>query len=122
MVIQVNLGSKDHPEIIFISESLSLTEKEGLMVLVKEYIDVFAWNYKDMPGLDSQIVVHHLNIKPDAKQLSNNNVDFARTLWKLLKPKSINSLHVASYGTNNIQIGLLILFPFLRRWKNTNLY
>jgi len=51
-VIQVNLGSQDHPKPIFISESLSLTEKEELIVLVREYIDVFAWNYKDMPGLD----------------------------------------------------------------------
>ena len=41
-VIQVNLGSQDHPKPIFISEGLSLTEKEELMILIKEYIDVFA--------------------------------------------------------------------------------
>jgi len=27
-------------------------EKEELIILVKECIDVFAWNYKDMPRLD----------------------------------------------------------------------
>ena len=42
-------------------------EKEELIVLVKEYIDVFAWNYEDMPGLDPQVAMHRLNIKPDAK-------------------------------------------------------
>ena len=41
-VIQVNLGSQDHPKPIFISESLSLMEKEDLIVLVREYINVFA--------------------------------------------------------------------------------
>ena len=51
-VIQVNLGSQDHPKPICISESLSLTEREELIVLVREYIDVFVWNYEDMPGLD----------------------------------------------------------------------
>jgi len=51
-VIQVNLGSQDHSKSIFISESLSLAEREELMILIKEYIDVFAWNYEDMPGLD----------------------------------------------------------------------
>ena len=51
-VIQVNLGSQDHPKPIFVSESLSLTEREELIVLVREYIDVFVWNYEDMPGLD----------------------------------------------------------------------
>ena len=57
-VMQVNLGSQDHPKPIFISESLSLTEKEELIILIKEYIDVFAWNYEDMPGLDPQIAMH----------------------------------------------------------------
>ena len=66
-VIQVNLGSQDDPKPIFISESLSLTERDELMVLVREYIDVFAWNYEDIPGLDPQVAMHRLNIKPDAK-------------------------------------------------------
>jgi len=56
-VIQVNLGSQDHPKPIFISESLSLTEREELMILVREYIDVFAWNYEDMPRLDPQVAI-----------------------------------------------------------------
>ena len=50
-VIQVNLGNQDHLKPIFISESLSLTEREELISLVREYIDVFSWNYKDMPDL-----------------------------------------------------------------------
>jgi len=66
-VIQVNLGSRDHPKPIFISESLSPTKKEELIVLVREYIDVFAWNYQDMLRLDPQVAMHRLNIKPDAK-------------------------------------------------------
>ena len=66
-VIQVNLGSQEHPKPISISESLSLTEREELIALVREYIDVFAWNYKDIPGLDPQIAMHHLNIKSDVK-------------------------------------------------------
>ena len=37
MVIQVNLGSQNHPKPIFISESLSLMKKEELIILVKEY-------------------------------------------------------------------------------------
>ena len=44
-----------------------LRKKEELVVLVREYIDIFTWNYEDMPGLDSQVAVYRLNIKPDAK-------------------------------------------------------
>ena len=41
-VIQVDVGSQDHPKTISISESLSLTEREELIALIPEYIDVFA--------------------------------------------------------------------------------
>jgi len=34
---------------------------------MREYIDIFAWNYENMPGLDPQIAMHHLNIKPNVK-------------------------------------------------------
>jgi len=116
-VIQVNLGSQGHPKPIFISESLSLTEKEEFIVLIRKYINVFAWNYEDMPGLDPQVAMHHLYIKHETKPVKQQQRQFLRTLWKLLKLKSINSLHVASYGRNNMQIRLLTLFLFLRRME-----
>ena len=47
------------------TRSSSLTEKQDLISLIKEYIDVFA--YEDMPGLDPQVAMHCLNIKADAK-------------------------------------------------------
>ena len=52
MVTQINLGDEANPHPIFISESLSPSKKEDLISLVREYIDVFTWNYEDMPGLD----------------------------------------------------------------------
>jgi len=62
------MGDQMHPKLISISESLSLTEKRNLISLIQEYINVFAWSYEDMHGLGPQVVaMHHLNIKPDAK-------------------------------------------------------
>jgi len=40
-VTQVNLGDEANPKPIFISESLSSSEKEDLISIVQEYIDVF---------------------------------------------------------------------------------
>ena len=34
---------------------------------MREYIDVFAWNDEDMPGLDPQVAMYRLNINPDTK-------------------------------------------------------
>ena len=39
--------------------------KKGLIELLREYVDVFAWSYEDMPGLDTNIVQHFLPLKPE---------------------------------------------------------
>jgi len=65
-----------HPKLISISESLSPTEKQDHISLTKEYIDIFAWIYEDMPGLDPQVAMHHLNIKLDAKPVTQQQRTF----------------------------------------------
>ena len=57
-VTQINLGDGANPKPIFISESLSPSEKED-----------FAWNYEDMFGLDPQIDMHRHNINPNTKSV-----------------------------------------------------
>ena len=37
------------------------------MTLLKEYMDVFAWTYDEIPGLDLGLVVHALNVDPGVK-------------------------------------------------------
>ena len=87
-VIQVNLGSQDHPKPIFLSESLSLTEREELIVLIREYIDVFAWNYEDMPGLNPQVAMHRLNIKPDAKPVKHQQRWFRPNIMEAIEAEA----------------------------------
>ena len=41
--------------------------RSRLIDLLKSYLDVFAWSYEDMPGLNSSIVQHHLPILPYVK-------------------------------------------------------
>ena len=33
------------------------------MALLKKYVNVFAWTYNEMPGLDLGLVVHSLNVE-----------------------------------------------------------
>ncbi|TYK29707.1 uncharacterized protein E5676_scaffold3607G00170 [Cucumis melo var. makuwa] len=61
---EVNLGTIKEPHPTFISASLSSEEEGKYMSLLTEYKDIFAWSYKEMPGLDPKVVVHHLAIKP----------------------------------------------------------
>lgn len=56
------MRSDQNPEPIFMSKNLDQHELQNLIELIREYIDVFAWNYEDIPGLDSKIAQHRLNI------------------------------------------------------------
>ena len=65
---EVNLGTDPgNPKLVFIKSQLSAQEREQLVELMKKYVDVFAWTYDEMPGLDPKLVVHSLNIDPVTK-------------------------------------------------------
>ena len=68
---EVNLGFDPwEPRPISISSILSKNEKSRLVLLLKEFKDVFAWDYSEMPGLDPGLVVHTLNVDPEAKPVA----------------------------------------------------
>ena len=65
---EVDLGSgSQEPRPISISASLIEKEKLELVLLLKEFKDVFIWDYKEMLGLDSGLITHTLNVDPQAK-------------------------------------------------------
>ena len=55
------------PKPVFISSQLAAQEKQQLVALLKRYVDVFAWTYDKMLGLDLGLVVHSLNVDPGVK-------------------------------------------------------
>ena len=60
----VNLGSEEERKEVKVGALLSSAVKECLIELLKEFSDVFAWSYQDMPGLETNIVEHRLPLKP----------------------------------------------------------
>uniref|UniRef100_A0A7N2L0M9 RNA-directed DNA polymerase n=1 Tax=Quercus lobata TaxID=97700 RepID=A0A7N2L0M9_QUELO len=60
---EINLGTAEEPRPTFISALLTPKEEEGYLKLLVEYKDVFAWTYKEMPGLNPSIALHHLAVK-----------------------------------------------------------
>ena len=59
----VNLGSgSQESRLISISANLTEKEKLELVQLLKEFKDVFAWDYSEMPGLDLRLIAYTLNV------------------------------------------------------------
>lgn len=61
----INLGTEEDVKEIKIGVALEESVKEKLVSMLREFSDVFAWSYKDMPGLDTEIVMHKLPLKED---------------------------------------------------------
>ncbi|XP_039130916.1 LOW QUALITY PROTEIN: uncharacterized protein LOC120267326 [Dioscorea cayenensis subsp. rotundata] len=64
-LIEINLGSDEDRRPTFLSAQLTEEQKESFKALLKEYIDCFAWNYNEMPGLENEVAVHRLAIDPN---------------------------------------------------------
>ena len=63
----VDFGTTDQPRELRIGLDLFIDEKNGLVQLLRSYLDVFAWSYEDMSVLDPSIVQHHLPLLPHVR-------------------------------------------------------
>ena len=64
-VESVYLGTEEDRKEVKIGENLEPSVKQRLIQMIREYVEIFAWSYADMPGLETDIVVHHLPTKED---------------------------------------------------------
>ena len=61
----INLGTEEERREVKIGTTLSPIIRKKLIYLLREYSDVFAWSYQDMPSLDTDIVVHRLPLREE---------------------------------------------------------
>ena len=48
-LVEINIGSEDDPKSIFLSAQLSPEGKKSIRNILVDYIDCFAWSYKEIP-------------------------------------------------------------------------
>jgi hypothetical protein len=56
----INLGTEKDTKELKIGTLITSKEREGLILLFHEYINIFTWTYADMPGLDTTVMVHKI--------------------------------------------------------------
>jgi len=59
----VNIGTREDKKELKIRILITSSEREDLIALLREYVDVFVWSYADMSSLDIDIVVHKIPLK-----------------------------------------------------------
>ena len=64
-VEMINLGTEIDRKEVKIGANLEVKVKKRLIQMLHDYIEIFTWSYEDIPGLDTDIVVHRLLTKED---------------------------------------------------------
>lgn len=68
----INLGIEENKMEVKVDTSLKGEVKKRSIERLHEYANVFAWSYQDMSGLDTDIVVHKLPLKPGCLPVKQN--------------------------------------------------
>ncbi|KAM1837345.1 hypothetical protein ACFX14_019157 [Malus domestica] len=97
--------SKDHPDrMVKIGTTLSLPLRLSLISFLQENAEVFAWSYKDMPGISPNIICHHLSINPKTKPVKQKRISYDVERYeamnaKVEKLKDIGFVREVNYPT-----------------------
>ena len=63
----VELVEGDPTKMTQVGMSLNPQTKKEIINFLKDNLGVFAWSYKDMPGIPANIIHHRLNVDPEKK-------------------------------------------------------
>jgi hypothetical protein len=65
--IQCNIGTKSEPKLVKLSRILTTEQRSEYAGLLREFADVFAWNYADLKTYDTSVIEHKIPLKGEAK-------------------------------------------------------
>jgi hypothetical protein len=99
-------------ENVFVGADCSPEEIQIYMDLFKEFCDVFAWSYEEMPGINPKIVEHEITTYPDAKPVRKKlhpvnprkEAAIKAEVEKLLKAGFIYPIHLTQWVSNPVLI------------------
>lgn len=94
---KVNISQDEIVREVQIGLTLSTQERDDLITLLKAYIDVFAWSYRDMPGIDPEIAQHTIPLVPGAKPVKQ----------KLRRMKPDTALKIKDEVSKQLEAGFL---------------
>ena len=63
----LNMGTNENSKYISISHDLTPDERKNFERILTKRKVVFVWSYEDMPGLDRDIVEHHILMYPKVR-------------------------------------------------------
>ena len=84
------MGTIDNPKNILLASDLTHDEKEKIKETLKKRQKVFAWGYKDMPGIDWEITEYRIPTYPHISPIKQNKRRL-RPEWALLVKEEVEN-------------------------------
>ncbi|PKI78399.1 hypothetical protein CRG98_001220 [Punica granatum] len=101
---EINVGTEEEPRTLKIGTALDPAQRAWMIDFLREYQEVFAWSYADMPGLDPSIVEHFLPLDtekfpPKSQQLRRQRASLLlRIKAEVVKQINAGFLKVCNYS------------------------
>ena len=77
MLEDIPLDENDPEKYTRVGVSMEEKTKQDLIQFLKKSIDVFAWSYEIMSGIDPSVITHCLNVHPSFKAVRQKKIVFA---------------------------------------------
>ena len=113
----VNLGTEEVRKEVKVGATLEVNVKNRMVALLKEYVDIFAWSYQDMPGLDIDIVVHKLPLRADCLPMKQKLRRTRPEMAMKIKEEVQKQLDVGFLAVTNYPPWVGTLCPYRRRME-----
>jgi hypothetical protein len=95
---EVKLGEGNLLKPTYIIANLSQEQKEQICNILREFVDCFAWDYTEMPGLSRDLVEHVLPIKKGFRLFKQPAQNFNPELLDRIKEEVEQLLKVGFLG------------------------
>uniref|UniRef100_A0A2N9FHA9 Retrotransposon gag domain-containing protein n=1 Tax=Fagus sylvatica TaxID=28930 RepID=A0A2N9FHA9_FAGSY len=118
----INLADEgEEPREVKIGTRCTTEQKEALIALLREFHEIFAWSYQDMPGLDTDIVVHKIPLKPECKPVKQALRRMKPEVILKIKEEVEKQLKAGFLSTVTYSDWVANIVPVPKKgWKTTN--
>nr|ABA96677.1 retrotransposon protein, putative, Ty3-gypsy subclass [Oryza sativa Japonica Group] len=66
-VVKMQIDDVDPTKFVLLGGDLGEREAENILKVLKKNIDIFAWGPDEVGGVSTDLIMHHLAVKPDAR-------------------------------------------------------
>jgi hypothetical protein len=112
---EIDIGDGITPRPTFVNKNMSLEHMDAIIKLLRNYIDCFAWNYYEIPGLSRELVDHQLPIKTGFRPYKQPTRRFNLIIHDRVKEEVDDCLTCDLFDLADTRNGFPTSYPWRRR-------